>query len=38
MDASAGKKVEGLSSPQLELLKDVSGAFRPGGCCASPCI
>ena len=29
MDKSKGAQVEGTSSPQLELLKDVGGAFRP---------
>lgn len=33
MEASKGTKVEGISSPQLELLKDISGAFRPGMLC-----
>lgn len=29
-DASKGAKVEGTGKPQLELLKDINGAFRPG--------
>lgn len=32
MDASKGTKVEGVSASQLELLRDISGAFRPGKC------
>lgn len=30
MDASKGTKVDGISANQLELLSDISGAFRPG--------
>ncbi len=29
MDKSKGVQVEGTTSPQLELLRDVGGAFRP---------
>ena len=31
MEASKGVKLDNVSKPQLQLLKDVSGAFRPGG-------
>lgn len=30
VDASKGSKIDGVSKPQLELLKNISGAFRPG--------